>query len=342
MRNFCILAICMLILSCSGKRQSHRYAELEIDIIWEDSVSIRAIEIMPGSLAFAADQGIFGSVDLQTHKVRTSVQRYDSILPHFRAVAHTDTDFFMLSIASPALLYKTGNEGRMELVYKEEDPKVFYDAMTFWDNKEGIAVGDAMNGCLSILITRDGGTQWEKLDCSKLPKALPEEGAFAASNSNIAVIGDKTWVATSKGRVLYSDDRGKSWEVFQTPVNGVEATHGIYSLSFWDNKLGVAFGGDYTKPDRNTANKAITLDGGKSWELLAEGLPPGYKSCVQFIPGGGGEDLVALGFTGIAYSTDQGKSWEELSDEPFYTLRFLNDSIAYAAGKNRIARLRFK
>ncbi|MEM7380123.1 MAG: oxidoreductase [Bacteroidota bacterium] len=315
---------------------------MDIDIIWEDSVSIRAIEIMPGSLAFAGNQGIFGSVDLKTHTVRTNVQHYDSVLPHFRAVAHTDTDFFMLSIASPALLYKTGDVGKMELVYKEEDPKAFYDAMTFWDNMEGIAVGDAMNGCLSILITRDGGNHWEKLDCAELPKAQPEEGAFAASNSNIAVIRDKTWVATSKGRVFYSADRGKSWEVFKTPVTGAEPTHGIYSLSFWDDQLGMAVGGDYTKPELNTSNKAVTLDGGKTWELLAEGMQPGYKSCVQFIPGGGGEDLVALGFTGIAYSADRGNTWKELSDESFYTIRFLNDSVAYAAGKNRIARLRFK
>jgi hypothetical protein len=52
--------------------------------------------------------------------------------------------------------------------------------------------------------------------------------------------------------------------------------------------------------------------------------------------------LVALGFTGISYSSDGGGSWKQLSEEPFFTLRFLNDSTAYAAGSNKIAKLVFK
>jgi hypothetical protein len=51
---------------------------------------------------------------------------------------------------------------------------------------------------------------------------------------------------------------------------------------------------------------------------------------------------VAVGFTGIAYSGDGGKAWRDLSDESFYTLRFASDSVAYAAGKGRLARLTFR
>jgi hypothetical protein len=35
-------------------------------------------------------------------------------------------------------------------------------------------------------------------------------------------------------------------------------------------------------------------------------------------------------------------NWKELSKDSFYTLRFQNDSVAYAAGKNRISKLVFK
>ena len=92
----------------------------------------------------------------------------------------------------------------------------------------------------------------------------------------------------------------------------------------------------------NTANKAITIDGGRTWNLIADGKNPSYKSCVQFVPNADGKEIVSLGFTGISYSSDIGKTWTQLSDEPFYTIRFLNDSVAYAAGKNRISRLTFK
>ena len=76
--------------------------------------------------------------------------------------------------------------------------------------------------------------------------------------------------------------------------------------------------------------------------LIADGKAPGYKSCIQFVPNSDGKEMVALGFTGISYSSDMGNSWQQLSEEPFYTLRFKNDSVAYAAGKNRISKLIFK
>jgi hypothetical protein len=60
------------------------------------------------------------------------------------------------------------------------------------------------------------------------------------------------------------------------------------------------------------------------------------------VPNSGGEELVAIGFKGIDYSNNSGDSWTHLSDEGFYTIRFANDSIAYAAGNGRISKLTFK
>ncbi len=342
MRHLLVLLLLVLSFSCAEIQQRQSFSSVNIETVYEDSLSIRAIEIMGGSLAFAADKGTFGSIDLTSGKVRTNVKKYDTITPHFRAVAHTSTDFFMLSIANPALLYKTGSRGQMELVYKEEDETVFYDAMTFWNDKEGIAVGDSMNGCLSMIITRDGGLTWQKLPCSNLPAAIEGEGAFAASNTNIEIKGNKTWVATTAGRIYFSSDKGKSWDIQTTPIVSKEPTQGIYSIDFYDENIGVAFGGDYTAPEGNTGNKAITNDGGSNWHLIADGQDPTYKSCVQFVPNSEGKELLALGFTGISYSSDQGNTWTELSKEPFYTIRFKNDSVAYAAGKNRISKLVFK
>ena len=292
-------------------------------------------------MAFAANNGAFGLVDLRSNKVRVNTQKYDSILPEFRAVAQNSTDFFMLSVGNPALLFKTGDKGNMELVYHEEDEKVFYDAMTFWNDQEGIAVGDSMNGCLSIIITRDGGNSWKKLPCSSLPKAESGEGAFAASNTNIKVLGNMAWIATTNGNVYYSNDKGFTWEVKKTPIESAETTQGIYSIDFYDENIGVVMGGDYTKPEINKANKAMTSDGGKTWRLIANNALPDYRSCVQFVPNSKGKALVAVGFNGVAYSNDTGETWKQLSDESFYTLRFMNDTTAYVAGKDRIAKLIF-
>jgi photosystem II stability/assembly factor-like uncharacterized protein len=268
--------------------------------------------------------------------------RHDKIVPSFRAVGNTQKDFFMLSIASPALLYKTGDKGQMELVYHENGEGVFYDALRFFDNRDGIAIGDSRNGCLSIIITRDGGATWKKIPCALLPKAQNSEGAFAASNTNIEIMGDKVWLATTAGQIYFSADRGDHWQVINTPMANDQETQGIYSIDFYDEKTGFAIGGDYTLPKNQTKNKLRTDDGGATWNLMAEGMPPGYKSCVQFVPNSYGEGLIAVGFTGISYSADGGEHWETLSEAGFYTLQFLNDSVAYAAGKNRISRLTFK
>lgn len=342
MKRIILFVVVLFAISCKNKEEKQLpklpVQSVEIETIYEDSVSIRAIELLnDGSLAFAGSDGKFGLYNPQTKTWNTKVQQYDSITPAFRAVAHTATDFFMLSIANPALLYKTGDTGNMELVYKEQGEKVFYDAMKFWNDKEGIAMGDSQNGCLSVILTRDGGNSWKKLDCSVLPAA--EEGGFAASNTNIEIMGDKAWIITGgmKSRVFYSADKGETWEVYDTPLKQGIETAGGYSLDFYDENTGFIIGGDYTNPEGNTGNKAITKDGGKTWSLIADGEDPGYKSCVQYVPGSNGEELIAIGFTGISYSNDGGKKWKTLAEQGFFTIRFIDEDTAFAAGNGKIA-----
>jgi photosystem II stability/assembly factor-like uncharacterized protein len=349
MKKFFLYFICVTLLFSCGKKETFKprdITKVTINTILEDSsLSLRAIDILnDGSLAFAANNGAFGLYYPLKDNLISSHQTYDSLNLEFRAIAHTSADFFMLSVGNPALLYKTGEEGKMELVYKEEHEKVFYDSMDFWNDQEGIAIGDPTDECMSMIITRDGGNTWTKLSCNALPEVKDGEAAFAASDTNIAIVGDNTWVATGgkSSRVLYSPDKGKTWEVNETPiVQGLETT-GLYSIDFFDELNGFAIGGDYTKPDDNAANKIRTTDGGKTWHLVMQNKNPGYRSCVQYIPHREGKELVAIGFNGIDYSNDSGTSWKHLSDEGFYTIRFLNDSVAYAAGKGRISKLTFK
>ncbi len=335
----------VLFLSCKHQPELVPISNVLVKDVYSDSLSIRAIEVLnDGNLAFAANNGTYGLYNVKNNTVNTSIMMYDSVPVHFRAVAHTASDFFMLSIGNPALLYKTGDNGVMELVYTEHHEKVFYDSMVFWNDEEGIAMGDPTDDCLSVIITRDGGQTWTKLSCDLLPVVTPNEAAFAASNTNIAVVNNHTWIVSggAKSNVYYSPDKGKSWQVYTTPIVQGESTQGIYSVAFYDDKNGIVMGGDYTKPELNNANKAITKDGGKTWQLVANNREPGYRSCVQYVPNSNAKQIVAVGFKGIDVSNDGGKTWSHLSDESFYTIRFVNDSLAYAAGKNRIAQLTFK
>ena len=343
MNRFLVVLSFLVLFGCVSKEEIKPILGVKVKPLFaNDSLSFRAIDILDGSLAFAGNKSVFGTVSLDTDKVRVNFQKYNGQELAFRSIGHTATDFFMLSVGNPALLYKTGDSGQMELVYKEEGEGVFYDSLQFWNDQEGIAIGDSVNGCLSIIITRDGGKSWQKIACENLPKGKIGEGAFAASNTNIAVFGNMAWIATTAGRVYKTIDKGQNWEVTQTPVLNKKDTEGIYSIAFLNDKEGVVIGGDYQKPEGNTANKAITKDGGKTWQLVADGSLPNYKSCVQYVPDTDGKQIVSLGFNGIVFSNNGGDSWQKISDESFYTIRFLNDSIAYAAGKGRIAKLHFK
>ena len=53
--------------------------------------------------------------------------------------------------------------------------------------------------------------------------------------------------------VMYiSDDKGYSWESYKTPIIQGQETTGIYSIDFYNDSLGYAIGGDYTKPLDNS------------------------------------------------------------------------------------------
>ena len=345
-KYFITLFATILLMSC-GNDTTSTFTSVEIIPVFSDSLSVRAIAPQdPTKVWFAANKGIVGLIDGKTPKVAT-IKYGDSIL-NFRAIAKSGSNVFVLSIENPAVLYKIKSNGTeaesMEEVYTEEGEGVFYDAINFWNENEGIAMGDPINGCLSIIITRDGGNTWNKISCQNLPPVFKGEAAFAASNTNIAVKGDKAWIATGgkRARIFYTADKGLSWEVFNTPIIQGDVMTGIYSVDFYNEELGVIVGGNWEKQDFNEGNKAITRDGGKTWQLLSNGSGPGYRSCVKFIPGTSGKGLVAVGSPGISYSSDQGKTWIELSSDGFYTVSFVNDSLAFASGKNKISKLIFR
>jgi photosystem II stability/assembly factor-like uncharacterized protein len=252
---------------------------------------------------------------------------------------------YVLSIGNgPASrIYKTTDAGATwTLQFKNDDPKAFYDAMSFWDQNHGIVIGDSIDGQFCIMTTENGGRTWLRVPASALPPALENEGAFAASGTNIALFGKShAWIGTgagAKARVLGTVDRGRTWKIAETPlVAGSSA--GIFSIAFRDAKHGVVVGGDYKKEDEAVDNLALTSDGGITWTSLkgtgAQGLS-GFRSAVAYVPGASGAlsgMLVAVGPSGADYSTDDGRTWTKLTGPGFDTLSFVRgEPVAYAAG----------
>lgn len=316
---------------------------ISIDTIFKDNISIRAILIDKNKVWYAADKNRFGYYDLANNKRVERKITFDSLQLEFRSIAQTDKAIFILSIGNPALLYKINKKDlSATLVYKENHEKVFYDAIQFWNNKEGIAIGDPIEDCFSILITRDGGNSWKKTTCENLPKIDKGEAFFAASNTNICIKGSKTFIVSggNKSRVFVSENKGISWNVYETPITQGHAMTGIFSADFFNEKIGIIVGGNYEEQSDNSANKAITFNSGKTWELIGINEGFGYASCVQFVPNSKGNSLVSVGTSGLFYSNNQGTSWEKfIEDKDLYTIRFQNEATGFAAGKNKLIRI---
>ncbi|OIQ37829.1 MAG: oxidoreductase [Bacteroidetes bacterium MedPE-SWsnd-G1] len=346
MHKLTTLFICFTILISCAKEYSPREIDtISINEIKMDSTSIRAIHpISKHEVVFAGSKGDIGFTEDGGETWNfINIKYQDSIIPHFRSIAKTKTSLFVFSVANPALLYKIEN-GATSLVYKEEHPKVFYDAMTFVSDKVGIAIGDPIDGCTSIIMTTDGGNNWNKIDCSVLPQVSEGEASFAASNTNIAYVNNTIWVVTGgeKARVLKSEDLGKTWNIYDTPIVQGNGPQGIYSVDFYDENNGIVIGGDYSKPEENKANVAITEDGGKTWTLVADGINPNYKSCVQYIPGTHGNEVIAVGKTGVSFSNDGGQTWKDVSSDGYYAIQFVDKNTAWLSGHEKIGKLELK
>ncbi|WP_425658763.1 oxidoreductase [Tenacibaculum ascidiaceicola] len=332
------------ILSCKQEKKAPRtFDTIKITEFKQDSTSIRAIlAISNDELIFAGSNGDITTTKDGGRTWQTQTLKYnDTIIPHFRSIAKNGENIFALSVANPALLYK-GSENKYELVYTEEHEKVFYDCMKFFaDGKHGIAVGDPTEDCPSVILTSDGGNTWTKLPCSQLPTFEEGEAFFAASNTNIAIINNTVWIGSggAKARILKSTDFGNTWEIFDTPIVQGDGPQGIYSIDFYDENHGIAIGGNYSKPEDNNANKAITTDGGKTWTLVANNMNPNYKSCVQYVPNTNGKEVFAVGKTGVSFSNDGGHTWKQISKESYYAIQFIDSNTAWLSGHEKIGKL---
>lgn len=347
MNKLVLIVVSIVFFSCKSIHSvdNRNAVTVTIDTLLQDKISIRALVLDHDKVWYAADQSRFGFIDVKTNQ-KKEIKLPNEKNAEFRSIAQTEKYVFILNVGNPALLYKISKENlSYELVYQENHEKVFYDSMQFWNDKEGIAIGDPIEGSFSVITTRDEGVSWQKTPSDRLPHLEEGEAAFAASNTNIVIKGNATWLVSGgkKARVFHSRNKGKSWSVVETPIVQGKQMTGIFTADFYNSSVGFISGGNYEVLNQNFDNKAVTHDGGKTWKLVAQNQGFGYASCIQYIPNSHGKGLISVGASGIYYSDDGGSSWNQWSkDSSLYTIRLLNENIAIAAGKNKVIRIRFK
>ena len=243
-------------------------------------------------------------------------------------------------------IYHTTDAGRTwVLQFTNTNAQAFFDCMSFWDARRGLAVSDAVNGEFIVIRTDDGGAHWAQVPGEILPPAKPGEGMFAASGTCLAVRRDSlAWFGTGAGRtarVVRTADGGRTWAAVETPIVHDTTTAGITSLVFFDSQNGLALGGDLAITDRATDNVAVTQDGGTSWALTGRPTFPGPVYGAAAVPVRA-LWVVAVGPKGASWSADGGRSWRPLDSRSYWSVGFAPDATGWMVGpEGRITRVTY-
>lgn len=242
-------------------------------------------------------------------------------------------------------IYRTEDGGRSwSLQFTNRESSAFYDCFAFWDARRGFTMSDAVSGRFPVVRTEDG-TTWHDIG-DRLPAAQEGEGAFAASGTCTAAVGDRHgWIATgaaARARVLRTADGGESWSQAATPIVQGGPTSGGASIAFRDTLHGILGGGDIAAAEAFADNVAVTRDGGRSWTLATRTPFPGAVYGLAYVPHGTGTFVVATGPSGAAWTPDEGRTWQPLEGARDYWAVGFGGSTGWLVGtEGRILELTF-
>jgi photosystem II stability/assembly factor-like uncharacterized protein len=199
-----------------------------------------------------------------------------------------------------------------------------------------LALGDPIDGKFVLLKTSDG-EHWNPLPTDNMPSALGSEGAFAASNSCLALLGDEEIFFATGGpaaRIFHSTDGGITWTFARTPILQGNPSSGIFSMGADENHV-IALGGDYKEITNSEHVAASSSDNGKTWRLAVR-PPGGFRSALAHVDGG---RWVAVGPTGEDITTDNGIHWIHTDSLNLNAVTILDANRGWAVGaKGTIAR----
>jgi photosystem II stability/assembly factor-like uncharacterized protein len=264
----------------------------------------------------------------------------------FRDIEAFDaTTAVIISVDEPGYILRTHDGGETwRIVYENKTKGMFLDAMEFWNEQNGIVIGDPIDGRFFIVRSFDGGNTWNEIPFERRPLADSGEACFAASGTNIRALDRDEAVFVSGGAKSKIFIRNSAT---QLPfVRGTE-TAGANSISVYDynkrnsGKRMIVVGGDFKALSSNIKNCFLTSNHGKSW--WAPKIPPhGYRSCAEYFLSK--KNIVACGPSGVDYTIDGGKTFSLISQEGFHTCRAAKygTSIFLAGADGKVARLAWK
>jgi photosystem II stability/assembly factor-like uncharacterized protein len=297
--------------------------------------SLRGVSAVSRSVAWAS--GTHGTYlrTVDAGRTWTPAQVPDAAQLDFRAVVAFSADEAFLMSAGPgdqSRIYHTTDAGKhWQLQLKNENPKGFFDSMAFWDSKHGVLLGDPIpdeNGKLKFeLLATDDGESWRPIPPAKLPEAMEGEGAFAASNSCLAILHSNPVIPSgavaqaqrerlrSRRTPTLSTAFASSQGIFSDPPTADATPHlptENQTASAPDPNLWFATGG-------KSARVFHSADRGQTWEVVDTPILHGPDSAGIFsiafrdplhgVIAGGDYKRPRDDGPNLAFTEDGGKTW---------------------------------
>jgi len=287
------------------------------------------------SLWVSSNQGQVWFFSLSNGWDDRSPEGYDTI--QWRDIeAFNDSSAIILSAGSPGLILNTTDAGRSwREVYRNDDPKIFFDAMDF-SGMVGYAFADAMEHRAIILQTTDGGQSWKEYKKGKADYApIANQGGFAASGSCLKTISAHSFALVMGGdQALLKYHDGQNTSFIEIPFMDAGApSKGPFSIDMIGRDTLIIAGGDYLADSLSHHSLVLSYDAGKTWikpNFPAEFFQR-YWSAVQWHK----NTLILCSRFGTAVSQDNGQTWEVFPDGFYAT-----DHGWFSGPQGRIGRFR--
>ncbi|MBA3318305.1 MAG: glycosyl hydrolase [Gemmatimonadales bacterium] len=308
---------------------------VDADVVWASGVGGTFVRTLDGGRNWEAGV-VEGAELLQFRDVH--------------GVSATEAYLLAAGVGTDSRIYKTVDGGATwTLQFTNQHPKGFYDCFDFWTPERGLVMGDAVNGIIPVVQTRNGGDDWRRIG-GRLPPAQLGEAAFAASGTCVATQGsDRAWIATGaaeKARILATTDGGKTWEAYLTPIVQGTPASGLFTVAFRDASHGILAGGDLEAPDALSDNVARSKDGGKTWQLVSGTPFPGAAYGLSYVPSRNDQyerTVVITGPGGAAWTANEGKRWHLIPEvRDYWAVAFADRHHGWLVGtEGRILKVVF-
>jgi photosystem II stability/assembly factor-like uncharacterized protein len=125
----------------------------------------------------------------------------------------------------------------------------------FFDQNNGIIIGDTLNGLRQVFLSEDGGITWSFYQNPSIDAIQFKMASQVRKSPYINETGNLRLIINAK--MLFITNYGRKWSMDSLPT-----TKFINAVTFKDNDTGFAFIGE-----NSTTNFFKTVDGGKSWVL---------------------------------------------------------------------------